>query len=151
MLRDPVARAHSHWKLNRRIGFEELSFEEAIDREEERIAPDRRRLDREPEYPAYDLFHYSYVARGEYAEQLARWFDAVPRDRFLIVDSESMDSRPDETFAAVTDFIGVERWRPSSFSHAHGSTGRDLAEGTRERLDIHFEPHRRKLADLVGG
>ena len=31
MLRDPVARAHSHWKLNRRIGLEELSFEEALD------------------------------------------------------------------------------------------------------------------------
>ena len=150
MLRDPVARAHSHWKLNRRIGLEELSFEEALDREEERIAPDRRRLAGEPEYAAYDLFHYSYVARGEYAEQLERWFAAVPRDRFLVVDSETMDRRPDETFAAVTDFIGVERWRPPSFSHAHGSTGSDLAEETRARLDAHFEPHRRRLADLLG-
>ena len=79
MLRDPVARAHSHWKLNRRIGLEELSFEEALDREEERIAPDRRRLAGEPDYAAYDLFHYSYVARGEYAEQLERWFAAVPQ------------------------------------------------------------------------
>ena len=144
------ARAHSHWKLNRRIGLEELSFEEALDREAERIAPDRRRLAGEPDYAAYDLFHYSYVARGEYAEQLERWFAAVPRDRFLVVDSETMDRRPDDTFAAVTDFIGVERWRPPSFSHAHGSTGSDLAEATRARLEAHFEPHRRRLADLLG-
>ncbi len=73
-----------------------------------------------------------------------------PRDRFLVVDSETMDRRPDETFAAVTDFIGVERWRPPSFSHAHGSTGSDLAEATRARLDAHFDPHRRRLADLLG-
>ena len=150
VLRDPVARAYSHWKLNRRIGLDELPFEEALDREEERTGPDRRRLEHDPGYAAHDLFHFSYAARGTYADQLEMWFGAIPRDRFLVVDSESLGDRPDETFAAITDFIGVERWQPPEYSHAHGSGASDLAEATRNRLEAYYEPHQHKLAALLG-
>ncbi|CAN5425909.1 MAG: sulfotransferase family protein [Acidimicrobiia bacterium] len=150
VLRDPVRRAYSHWQLNRRIGLEDLSFEEAIDREEDRIAPDRRRLETEPEYPAYDLFRFSYAARGTYASQLERWFAAIPRSRFLVVRSEDLDQAPDRTFDRVTDFIGVERWRPPEYSHAHGSAGTAIPELTRRRLERFFEPHRRQLEELLG-
>ncbi len=152
VLRDPVQRAYSHWKLNRRIGLEDLSFTEAVEREDERIGPDRRRLQANPEYPAYDLFRFSYAARGTYAEQLERWYAAIPRERFLVTSSENLGASPDDTFARITDFIGVSRWRPPDFSHAHATTsgaGDGIPESTRQQLERYFEPHQRRLAELL--
>ena len=67
-----------------------------------------------------------------------------------MVHSEALGERPDETFAVITDFLGVERWRPSEYSRAHGSGESDLDEATRERLEAFYEPHRQKLAALLG-
>lgn len=151
VLREPVQRAYSHWKLNRRIGVEDLTFAEAVDREEERTGPDRRRLQADPEYPAYDLFRFSYAARGTYAAQLERWYGAIPRERFLVVSSEDLQASPDDTFARITDFIGVSRWRPAEFSHAHASGGGTdgVPEPTRQRLERYFEPHQQRLSQLL--
>ncbi|MGH8010521.1 MAG: sulfotransferase domain-containing protein, partial [Candidatus Binatia bacterium] len=44
ILRNPIERAYSHYRHFRRLGLEELPFEEALHREPERIQPDLERL-----------------------------------------------------------------------------------------------------------
>ncbi len=73
LLRNPVTRAHSHWRHEVALGREPLSFEDAIAAEPERLAGEHQRLLDDPSYRSFAHQHHSYLARGRYAEQLAAW------------------------------------------------------------------------------
>lgn len=115
LLRDPVERAYSHHRHMVRLGFDDLSFEEALEREADRIAGDEVALDRDPLFYCRDLLRFSYAARGRYADQLARWFAMFDPSRFLVLRSEDLFSDPDRVVDEVTTFLGVRRWRPPAF------------------------------------
>ncbi len=150
LLRDPVARAFSHWKLMTRIGHETLPFAEAVAREAERTGPAWERLAREPHYPAVDWFRHAYAGRGYYAEQLARWFDAVGRDRILVVRSEDYYAEPEAVWEKITGFVGLSGWNPGNFSKAHGTAARGIDPDVTARLRAVFAAPNAALADLLG-
>lgn len=83
VLREPVARAYSHYWLEVRYGWEDQSFERALELEAERLEGgfDARR-------------HFSYTARGCYAEQLERYYRYFSRDRVLVLLHEEMKADP---------------------------------------------------------
>ena len=70
VLRDPVHRAHSHWKERRRNGVEPLEFEEALAAEPGRLAGERERLLADPSYYSYAWEQQSYALQSEYAPAL---------------------------------------------------------------------------------
>ena len=88
LLRDPVERAISHYWLNRRRHDETEPFPGAIESETERLAGQEevvlRRRAEQPHRPV------SYVSRGQYAEQVERWFRIAGRDRLLVVQCEEL-------------------------------------------------------------
>src|SRR5262249_30422106 len=75
LVRDPVDRAYSHYLARVAHGVEPLSFEEAIDREGDRLAGEADRLVADARYRSPAFEQQSYVAQGRYAESLARWLD----------------------------------------------------------------------------
>jgi len=85
LLRNPVDRAFSHHGQAVRLGFESLSFEEAIDAEPSRLGSDLEGLEKDPDFFSRSFHHFSYVTRGRYAEQLRRWFEWFPRENFLFI------------------------------------------------------------------
>ncbi|MDP9223270.1 MAG: sulfotransferase domain-containing protein [Actinomycetota bacterium] len=108
LLRNPIERAWSHYRQEVADGREPLSFIEAI-----RAEP--RRLDRAEDAlraggPA-DLMdnhrRYSYVGRGRYAEQLARWFAAFPREQVLVLRAEDLFHEPTRIWAQVESFLDL--------------------------------------------
>ena len=108
LLRDPVERAWSHWKEQRRRGFEPLAtFEEAIDAEPGRLAGEAERLAADPAYRSFAHEHQSYVTTGRYLEPLARWQAAFPPEQLLVLRSEDAFADPKGTFAVVLDFLGL--------------------------------------------
>ena len=78
------------------------------------------------------LLRYSYVARGHYAEQLARWLDVFPRKRLLVVRSE--------------DFF-----RDPTIVPAHRRLRRAGAVGSRELQQRQPTARRRSTADAGRG
>jgi hypothetical protein len=139
LLRDPVARAWSHYHHERSRGREPLTFQEAVDTEEERLGRD-----------AVSHQRFSYLARGRYAEQLERWFAAVPRERFLVIASETLFGSPDETYAKVVSFLGLP---PLALGHLpREGTGSyaPLDRAIEERLRLYFAPHDERLRRLLG-
>ena len=98
LLRDPVARAHSHYLHNTARTRETLGFEEAIDAEPERLArlsgPERAR--------------FAYVDRGRYLHQLKAVLELFPREQVMVQLFEDLRDRPRPTFAAIADFLGVD-------------------------------------------
>ncbi|MGF1618756.1 MAG: sulfotransferase [Acidimicrobiia bacterium] len=115
MLREPGERALSQFHHNVRLGLETETFDRAIELEESRISADRAEMAENPSTSATAFRRFSYLTRGDYAEQLQRWFDLYPRDRFLIVESEEFFSDPDRVLGKVLEFVGVRQWSPPEF------------------------------------
>jgi len=98
ILRDPVARAYSHYWHEVRYGFEALSFEEAIDEEANRLRSGSVHYRR----------HYSYVARGHYSSQIARLIDLFGRDQILVLLNEELSLHPGRVGRAAAEFLSVD-------------------------------------------
>ena len=123
ILRDPVERAHSHWRLERRRGTETLSFEDALDREESELVGELERLLATSGYVDAP-FSTSYVARGRYAEQLERWLELFPREQLLVLLTKNLADDPRRSMAQVADFLGVPEWQAESVPDTRRARGR---------------------------
>jgi hypothetical protein len=149
LLRDPVDRALSHHNHNVALGFEDLPFEAALDAEEERLAGEAEKL-AAPGALSSAHRHFSYAARGRYAEQLERWFERFPRDRFLIVASEDFFADPVSTYREVLDFLGLRAHDPGVIDARNARSYGDMPAATRERLRARFTEDNQRLHELLG-
>jgi hypothetical protein len=151
VLRNPVDRALSHYQHEVRDGREQLSFEEAVAREPERIAGEEERLEREPGYYSFAHHRYSYLRRGEYLDQLQRWTRHFPRSRLLILQSEQLFREPVATTARVHEFLGLPPHPLAKYDRfLQGSYDRAMPPELRARLAARFEPHNRALYQWLG-
>ena len=151
VLRNPVDRALSHYQHEVRDRRESLSFEEAVDREPERIAGEEERLEREPGYYSYAHHRYSYIRRGHYVEQLRRWVRHFPRSQLLILQSERLFRDPVATTARVHEFLGLRPHPLAKYERfLQGSYDREMPPQLRKRLAAYFEPHNRELYQWLG-
>ncbi len=150
LLRDPVARAYSHYNHEHRRGREQLPFEQALTREEARLEGEEERLKEDALHVSWDHQRHSYMARGRYAEQLARWFRHVPRERFLILQSEEMFRDPASTVDRALEFLGLAPMDHQDYP-VHNPGGYDpMPEAARDMLEEHFRPLNEDLFSLLG-
>ena len=150
LLRNPVDRAYSHFKERKRNGFETLTFEEALEREPERLAGEPARMERDPTYVSLAHEHFSYVLQGIYLPQLRTWLDQFSQGQFLILRSEDLFADPPATFAAVLRFLGLPPIDLKDFERFNYHTSEDMDPLTRERLADTFEPRNRSLEEFLG-
>jgi hypothetical protein len=149
ILRDPVVRALSHYHLVRRAGRETMSFEEALDAEEERLAGEEERLLADPSYDSHALRYQAYVARGLYLPQLQRWEKEFPAERFLVVRSEDFFADPAGVTDDVSRFLGLEPHPGPLPKPRNRATYEPMRPETRERLcRVFAEPNRQLEAHL---
>lgn len=152
LLRDPTKRAYSHFLHERRLGFEQLDdFGAALDIEEERIAPDLERLVSHPEETGFAWRHFSYMARGEYLEQIRRCHEVFGKDRVLILRSEQMFADPRAALATTIEFAGLPAWVPDELAPNDMSASGEppLDNAVERRLREHFAAHNRDLAEYL--
>jgi hypothetical protein len=150
LLRDPVRRAYSHYWHVRKKGREALSFEDAIAAEPERLGNAQERLADGSLAHSREHQHFSYLARGRYAEQLDRWFAVIPRERFLVLRFEDLARDPLDVLNATLDFLSLSRATTVSLEARNTRKYPPLAETTVARLREYFEPHNRRLEVLLG-
>jgi hypothetical protein len=98
VLRDPVDRAWSHWRMEYARGVEREGFARCIRQGRQRL------FDAEPWG-----FHreFSYVERGFYGEQVERILTLFPREQLLILTSAGLESDPAVALASVRAFLGL--------------------------------------------
>src|SRR5215218_568230 len=146
LLRNPVDRAYSHWRFQVARGNETLSFEEAIDAEEGRLARE------DPDGYAHRRF--SYQARGIYAPQLARWMELFGMEALRIFKAEAFFKRTDNVLRRAQRHLGVPvRRLPLSGRPAQrNSTGEHppMNPKTRRKLTDYFRPYNEELYEMLG-
>lgn len=96
ILRNPVDRAYSHYLMSLRRGFENLSFQEAIELENDRIK---------------DVFgrnHFSYISRGLYYEQVSRYYNLFGKDNVKVyLFEEDFIKNKHHMINDIQDFLDV--------------------------------------------
>lgn len=98
VLRDPVQRAWSHWRMEYARGAETQPFAWCIRQGRQRL------------FEAEPWGHhreYSYVERGFYGEQVAGALELFPREQVLILRSEDLRAAPGPALADVRNFLGL--------------------------------------------
>lgn len=150
LLRDPVRRAYSHYWHERHTGRETLSFEEAIAAEEGRLGDAHQRLGDGTLQRSFAHQHFSYLARGRYAEQLERWLALFPREQLLVLRFEDLARDPLAVLDVTRNFLGLPPARAVRLEARNTRRYPPMAEATAERLRAYFEPHDRRLETLLG-
>lgn len=126
VLRDPVARAYSHYAMKVRDGVETLDFAAATDPE----------LIRERLAGGYDLT-WDYLGLGRYADAVAAYQRAFPRT--LVLDYAAFAADPAAATARVAAHLGLDDGFRFDTSRQHNRSG--IPDG----------PLRRALAGVLFG
>jgi hypothetical protein len=149
LVRDPVDRALSHYQHEVAFDREPLSFEAALDQEEQRMEGELERM-RDPAYFSYAWWNFTYASRGLYAEQLDRWLAVFPREQLLIVPSEDLLEQPRETYARVLEFLGAPPHELDSYPRIFVREYEAMDPKTRQRLSAQFAEPNARLYELLG-
>jgi len=150
LLRNPADRAYSHYNQNREEGLEPLSFEEALEREAERLAGEEEALASGTVERSHAHQTFSYAAKGLYAPQLRRWLQHFPRGQVLILKAEDLFRRPQETVDQVTDFLGIARFPIADLSGGNRRRYPLMHPETRRRLERMFAAEAEEVRALTG-
>lgn len=150
LLRDPVHRAASHYHHEFSTGVESLPFEAALDQEEERLAGEAERLLFEPRYQSHNHRHFSYQARGVYADQLERWREFFPAEQILVVKSERLFEEPNVEMRRIYDFLGIPADTDLDFAVWNKGSYPPISAEAEARLAERFRADNQRLYELVG-
>jgi len=109
VLRNPVERAYSQYMMKVRDLIEPLSFQEALDSEEQRVN---------------DGYHFDffYKDRGLYFEQVKAYKDSFKDVKVLFF--EDLKNNPSQVVAEVYSFLGVDTNHDSDFSKTYNFSGK---------------------------
>ena len=149
ILRNPIDRAYSHYHHTLRNNNETLSFENAIKLEEERLAGERERLIKDPNFVPRHYRAHSYLARGIYADQLEDWFRHYNRKHFLILTTEDFHKNPQRTLDQVFDFLEVPHFQTENLKNLNVGNYKEMNASTRKFLIKYFRPHNERLSKLL--
>lgn len=113
LLREPIARAYSHYKMEYKWGVEQYSFAEALELEDERLKGEETKLKQNSGYISYNHQSFSYIERSLYYKQLKKWFEMFGKDKFLVLKSEEFFSNPETELNKVYSFLNVKNYKIS--------------------------------------
>jgi Sulfotransferase domain len=150
MVRNPAERAFSAYKHEYARGFEQESFERALELEDERLAGEIERMRDDPAYESLSHRHHSYRHRGHYAEQFERVLAFFPRTQLCVIDSEAFFSQPGVEYRRLLAFLGLHPFEPARFDRHNAREGAPMASQTRRMLEEYFAPHDERLTRLLG-
>ena len=152
ILRDPVARAFSHYKKilygSRHLdasktpkNVENKTFEIALQLEEARIKSDHRAAHK-----------FSYFGRGKYSDQLKNWFKFFPKEQFHIIIFEEFITNPEKHVNEVFRFLGLPEHKILSYENKNPSHLPDLKmkAQTVAKLKRLYKPYNEELSKLLG-
>jgi hypothetical protein len=99
VLRDPVARAYSHYQMAVLDEAESRTFDDAIDNLLTTDALTNSRI--------IPTNSNGYIVNGEYHRVLAGFLDVFPREQLMAISSDELSTNATSTLMRIFDFIGV--------------------------------------------
>ena len=150
LLRNPVDRAWSSYHMQRLWRVEPLSFEDAIETEDERLHGEVQKMLDDERYYSFNHNRYSYLTRGIYIDHLKVWMDTFPREQILILRSEDLYSDPESTVDKVFRFLDLPSWKLREYKKYNYLSKKVMDPSTRRQLVEYFKPHNKRLYEYLG-
>jgi hypothetical protein len=141
LLRDPVQRAWSHWRMETARGAETQPFDRCIRRGRQRL------FEAEP-----FGFHreFSYVERGFYGEQVERLSSLFDPADVLIARAEDLDADPAAVLSRLSAFVGTPPPPPIQPRRVHVGAEAPLDPADAAFLRQVYAPDQARLKALTG-
>lgn len=125
LLRNPIDRAYSHYRMTVMRGYENRSFDECVDALQSRSDDEDGELD----------IHRDYLRFGEYGRILERYLEHFDTGQFNLVFTEALDADPVQLARTVYEFLGVDPdFRPDNLSKRFNVSGRRSMPAVAETL-----------------
>ncbi|MEO3822410.1 sulfotransferase domain-containing protein [Actinomadura sp. B10D3] len=150
VLRDPVKRAYSHYWEAVGKGAEDLTFEEALAAEPERLRGEVERMLAEPHYYSEPHDFNSYRDRGIYQPQLERWCEYYPRENLLIMSAEELYADEQAALDRVCGFLRLPPHRMEGAERHNYLPAPPMDPETKVELTEFYRPHNRDLFEWLG-
>ena len=152
VFRNPVERAFSHYLMTYRRGLENLSFEDALENESERIGSD-----------FLSDMHFSYQSRGYYYRQVMRFLQYMDREQMLFLLTEDLKENPVKCTQSICRFLNVttsyipananKQFHKATVPRSNSLLRRIRQKGSLEkkivRLLVPWESGRKKLREMA--
>ncbi len=134
LLRDPIERAASQYRMSVRRGIESRDFDDAVG---ELLAEDQLAAARERATETN-----SYLVQGEYGRILGHYRARFPAEQLHVEATAGLDRDPGAVLDRVLSFLDVEPgFRPDDLGERHHRGG------TRPRIDAEAEERLRRFMD----
>lgn len=150
LLRNPVDRIWSHYHERVNAGTEQLSFQDALAAEDDRLAGEVEKIRTIPNYYSARHDFCSYKARGRYLEHLGPWLDRFYPDQLHVVRSEDLYADPVKTLVEAQRFLGLPEVPPPTPHRYNYVPANHLDEELRIELRDYYRPHVEALEDRLG-
>lgn len=150
VLRNPVDRAYSHYQHTCRIGKENLPFEIAIQREEERVASDWDNLRTESKFFSANIYLYSYCYIGKYFEQVKELYKLFSKENILILRSEELFEIPKDVLNQTYRFLNIPNYDIRHYKRYNSYSYKKMDSKIRKDLNTYFKPYNENLFELLG-
>jgi Sulfotransferase domain len=127
VLRNPVHRALSHYRMAVRRHGEDRTFDQAVNELAEEAAAHSARKARADQKGGLQ----GYLVRGEYARILGSYYELFPKEQIMVIFSEDLLERdPRNTYQDVLRFLEISpAFVPDNLGKRYG------AGGTKTRID----------------
>lgn len=149
MLRNPIERAWSNYRMMVWHGMETLDFEDAISAEEERISYAEKESSINGTHN-YVLQRLAYRKNGCYADFLPEWTSRFKPEQLLILKSEDMFEKPSEVYNRLVEFCGLESFAYTAFDNPNkGKIEKDVPSEIRAALKEFYKPYNERLYTML--
>jgi hypothetical protein len=141
LLRDPIERAWSDYRMFVRAGKERGDFTEVVRKAAQWLAdPTMEELCRAAARQSFSPLRY--VLNGMYGTLLARWEAAFGREQMLVLSAEELFQNGAGVAERVYRFLGVSEYTVAEVPHARdsGELGKVVPEEAREILRAFYQP-----------
>lgn len=145
ILRDPVFRAFSHYKMQKKIGSELLTFREALEQENQRIE-EGKQFSLEHNYCYQRL---GYRVRGEYSRMLPFWLKEFNASQLYVVQAEEFYAEPAKIYRTVTDFLGLKTHNKPDLTIRNAGEKGEMDSELFDLLCKHFRTYNAELRSLL--
>ncbi|PLS85638.1 MAG: hypothetical protein CYG60_11550 [Actinobacteria bacterium] len=124
ILRNPIDRVYSHYRMLVRRGIETRPFSEMV--------AERGWVTEVPEIATGDRSQY-IVSFGMYGKILERYLQHFAREQILILFQEDLSSDPQQVVARLFSFLGVDNgYVPRNLGQRYHESGRERLPGLNE-------------------
>jgi sulfotransferase family protein len=150
VLRDPVSRAYSQYQHSVDLGFETLSFEDALQAEPERLAGAEAGLAMNDPRAMRTLQNFNYMDRGIYHKHLARWLEHFPRHQLVVIETERLEDDVPGTMRWLFEVLQLEPFDVGRLARLNVRHYPPIPPKAEQGLREFYGPHNQTLAELLG-